>query len=1110
MKALRRSLSPFRRRKAAVDLIEDVRRLEESIAGTATTKTFEMASSKGTPDTSQESSGDRSIDFGYPAANVVDSRASQFRRRRRQQQNTDSLEKNVLQSSSSLSFVGGAASNSFRDPGRSSVEDVVGSSSTVSLSGRVRGRHRTPIRDDARRVVVGINKPRDERRRSKSPLFRRKKADQLLQDVRDFERSIEHQQPLPHTPATTTTMVSTAASPRFVPGESCRFHSPSPTRLKQKSSPAAFRSEGGDGSSNICGEDGVEHELTPPRVDDDSAHQKRLLSPAEPPIAISTMISSEQHALVMEQQRSPCRSKSPFRRRKAAETMIADIRMLEIDYASRSSANAAAAAEGTGSMVEVVLTSSTMGNKQRKQAVSSSLPSPSAVDNMPEQSHHSNTTVNNHDTTTIGRLHTVATVPFFNEPAVVGRGRKAFSGRTSLIVQNNATSSTNPFVSNESRKGNNDQSPHKTYSTVSTDCQRTSTSDGPHRHSSGRGTISMVQQSLPRAPGSAIEQSLLKKAASATISENSKGPTLHQTSEIKPTPTVASAVATVNPPTKTAAAANHLTTQSVVPPISISLERRAHISDLSCPIPESFRKERSMGTDSVAKIQNALAKVQDELHCVNASGRKVSRLIVMKKLLEVAESMDSKEDRLKVQRQISRLSADVGLSLSDSSSCMSEERLLRNGEGDETSLSNDDSDTRDTFSDDSSFSQWLLGEDLVKGQWQQLLDVFGLSTIWPNNADAEKDWENLAGDECTEDDENDNNVIPSPPQTKKHFIADFDGSLPFIESSAQTLKDDTARQNVSSTAKLNRQLEIADEEQMLRELEQLENKIKQEKKNKDKSKNLKVGDRLRRLGSEIRKENELLESKRREIEKQAKKDAAVETQLKRLRTKIQTEKNARQLSTKDSIPMKPVESMRIEVATLAPGGESTFSPTSTKSTNEAIALKKRPSWRSRSMSRGRLHRESVLLSRENAKSPTLGHSFQPSDVEDGALSLGSIESHHFSKTSTQPSNGVGDSRRTHSLLRRQLDDDDNTRLAELGLLTYTQKTVQLKMLNAKEALLIEQQQQKSRQRGTSNMGVPPLPRDKDDDEDRSDQVHLATTPRGRGRNRESRQRMFHV
>jgi hypothetical protein len=463
-----------------------------------------------------------------------------------------------------------------------------------------------------------------------------------------------------------------------------------------------------------------------------------------------------------------------------------------------------------------------------------------------------------------------------------------------------------------------------------------------------------------------------------------------------------------------------------VPPSSICLERHSHISDLSCAVPDGMaqprQRHRSMGNDSVAEIQKALSKVQADLEGAHAMGKKVSRVLVMKKLLEVAETIESQEDRVLLQRKLSRLPNDPGRIRSDSSSVSSdlqrrgprEVRRVKRSEREESSLS-------DSLSDDSSFSEWLAQQEDTKGHWQRILDMLGLSYFWLNDDELDREWDEFTMENRSEDEDD----IPSPPIIETlsfvNYVKPSAVESPLSRSNRKLGEGITSRRANES----NKNAQSAEEEQMLRELEEMEDKIKTDSKF-TLQKNKKSGERLKRLGNEMKKDNDEVTGKLKiaQYERKAREAA----QLKAIQAKLD--------DSREKTPLSPVNnanadstlaeaSKQLEPAAPAEPSLGARGRSMSRLANNPL-LKRRPSWhRQRTPSMNSILESAVI---EAVAVPRL----RSADLEDGVLSLGSIDSEQFWK----PGKGLLSDRSE----KGGSQSSGRTELDEAGL-TYTQKVV---------------------------------------------------------------------
>lgn len=982
MKSLR-SLSPFRRRKTVADLLDDVRRVEESVAATTvlaneTRSQRRAQTTEATPDTSRES--------GSTIGSSAKSKQRRSRSPFRQRKKVAELLEDVKQVETEYRSV--ALTRSFAT--KSGSRFIPAAAATPDSSATIR-------RSLFDRVDAS---PVNQRRcRSKSPFLRWKKADQLIEDVRRVEHLLDS---------------SVSSSPQFMPGQSCRFTNSSfTTNSPAKGSPAS-RGRGSVSSNSV-----IQSRSRPPfqisetsNVTVDEINQLGIeyeLDHFQPQGSHTIKSVGSERT----EKRNYSRSRSPFLRRKKAEHLIEDIRKVEVDYASRTLSFCEC------SQVEVVLD------------VNAAVLAPASPVWKRESSY---------PLVNLSDQQTVATVPI-NEPLVAlpeVRKPKSKLGRKSLLVQQ-----IHKAGADEGKKAT-DRRSHIILSTASTDLHLVTTPDIVQRSNSFRGKISLG----PRVSENAEAQSIIEKPVATddavtgkaeeplTKKDQTMEPVKHFDLEVKKNDS--------NDPQSNGS--------NLVPPRSIDLGRRSRISELSCPLPD-LQRPRSLGDDSVAEIQNALSKVQEELQGASKSGNKVSRVLVMKKLLEVADTIESQEDREMVRRKLSRMSVGIGLSFSDSSASSTSSykrrlrevgRRLESSYDDDTSVSGSSSirskeeaetEARDSLSDESSFSHWLTRREQKKGQWNRILDMFGISNLWYDDGDLDKEWAEYA-DEHRCDAEDD---IHPPPQIKKLTFPDYVANIPMQKAAPREIsisqrkgEKEAARQTLVEEDSMRRQ-EIAEEEQMMRELEELDQKIRQEMEARRNESDGLVAERLKRSASKRRIENEEVDVGSRratDIEQLITDDAGKAAEAECLRKlaeaqdRLEAAKLIKAKMMKQRIEDEKRRQLYIEAAILNAKGSGTSVPSIVRNANPdrsgprhlqrpaitkafssdtdgsscpsrtlKLASKKRSSWRRGYLSRKPLANAATVEAVPVARAPS-------SDVDEGALSLDSIESHQFSKGTT--------------------------------------------------------------------------------------------------------------
>jgi hypothetical protein len=669
--------------------------------------------------------------------------------------------------------------------------------------------------------VVTANQRRSLR--SRSPFLRTKTVEHLVDDVRRMKSGLASSPPSP-------------SSPKFIPGQSCRVKSSSPVKgspASQSSSPlkgspasrgtSSMSSNGGRQSrrnnpfqrhkmvkekQGEVKEQGEEYELS---------HFQQQGSPD--PTSEST--KSERSEQTME--RNGAGSKSPFLRRKKSGRLTEYIQKVEVGYESRVD-NVA-----EYSVVEVIL----------------DFPNAASV----PSTHQSFEGESNKASYLPGRK-TIPPVALDPQPtsAPDQRKPKSLHSRKSILIQRT------PTTVDEKGIEATDLSELNALSTALTDLQ---SAPNPQMPASSRYKISFVGQ-YPSVSGNAVHQRIIETQVASVKSDVETS----QQDVAQPSKNLATKYSDLEGGDDS----RPRDRSNLVPPSMIALGRRTHVSELSSPPPELVH-QRSLGDDSVAEIQHALRKVQDELNASKA-GKKVSRGLVMKTLLEVADTIESPEDRKTIRRKLSRMSTGLGLSSSESSSSCSADqrcrkRAARQKERDDhedssfcSSHSQDElgTDTPDSDCDASSFSRWLTTREQKKGQWDQILGMFGLSNLWYDDSDLDKDWE-----EYTEMGDSDEDDIQTPPEIEKLSFNDYVEKITMKKTAPEEVSasqrkgvEEAAREKVQDD-EVRRRREIADEEQMMRELEELDQRIRKES----------LAERLRRMASGMRKENEVLELVRR-------------------------------------------------------------------------------------------------------------------------------------------------------------------------------------------------------------------------------------------------------
>lgn len=288
---------------------------------------------------------------------------------------------------------------------------------------------------------------------------------------------------------------------------------------------------------------------------------------------------------------------------------------------------------------------------------------------------------------------------------------------------------------------------------------------------------------------------------------------------------------------------------SVLLPLdSIALGRHSHLSELSAP-PTPVQRRRSLGDDSVEEIQNALRKVQDELHNASKSGRKVNRISVMKKILEVADTIQIEENLEIVQREASWSTTKTSHSLSD----------LQDG-----------SDTSFTESDDaSSFTRWISGQEEKEGDWSPFLDMFGLANAWYDNIDVDSESSVGYAESKNSDRDDPKKLLSTHDETKLLMRTAAPEDVSAMQPSGQA-KDTRQNMRVDEARK---RLEIAEEEKMMRELEELDQKIRKEADAKERAIKNTIAEKARSKAFDVKSGKEESTMKQGKLVQQAKFDA---------------------------------------------------------------------------------------------------------------------------------------------------------------------------------------------------------------------------------------------
>ena len=527
------------------------------------------------------------------------------------------------------------------------------------------------------------------------------------------------------------------------------------------------------------------------------------------------------------------RSLSPFSRRKSANEVIADVyRRMEIDYS-----NSTTGSSNDEDGVEIVLAriadpaSPNHGFLRKRTPLSSPTAINVLCNNSPNKNH------NDEDGT--GGLQTIATV-LFKDPQINNRKKedsgqrnneKSIRGRKSILLS----------------KAKPEAAPTK----VETK------------------TTSKVNGSKTTVNANRKESSLEAKKKRRGLIHKFKSNEI----PLQPEPKVPTIKEPQSPTPKLRL--------DLVPPSSIAVGGRSRVSELSVPnppktttaIPFSSRvKTRSLGERSLAEIQTALEKVQKELTGATKTGQTIPRDLVMEKLLAVADTIEAPDDRQNFLRKLSRLGSTT---LSQSS-----------GDGATTSDDSDSSDDEDTSTDrgdtsgdESSFARWTMkhgkGKQASVGQWTRMLQALGLNGFWDDDIDLED--LDMSHESVYDNDDNDQTdedttvrtPTPTPPIIQKMSFTGLIGQITSIGSfrddtisntnNNEPIKADVVTQpekQVQAYDDTEKRIAIADEERMLRELEEMDRKIQAEKLLQRKSQ---ASERLKALAANLQKENEQLD-----------------------------------------------------------------------------------------------------------------------------------------------------------------------------------------------------------------------------------------------------------
>jgi len=298
-------------------------------------------------------------------------------------------------------------------------------------------------------------------------------------------------------------------------------------------------------------------------------------------------------------------------------------------------------------------------------------------------------------------------------------------------------------------------------------------------------------------------------------------------------------------------------------PRTITKRNRSTVSELSSPVFSGGRC-RSISDDSAAKVKKALSKVQRNLGPDTRSIKSVKT--VMETLLEVSDKLESEADRETLRNALSRLqiSADSdgsSRSSADSESSPSDTRL---GE-DETEFDESYDLEFESVDDASSYTRWeKMGRVTVKS----ILALIGLPYLW-NSPET-----------VVEEDDEDSTTTSSTNASEKSKDETYDAP---IDSSRQS----ASRSQIASKSKLVDDDDtlnlIMDDDEMLRELEELDHKMKLEKERATRKKiEAEREEKERQLEAEVAEKKKRSEEERNK-ESEKKKDATLKARLERRR-----------------------------------------------------------------------------------------------------------------------------------------------------------------------------------------------------------------------------------
>lgn len=191
---------------------------------------------------------------------------------------------------------------------------------------------------------------------------------------------------------------------------------------------------------------------------------------------------------------------------------------------------------------------------------------------------------------------------------------------------------------------------------------------------------------------------------------------------------------------------------SPMPIAAIEVKRRRSdfVSELSEP--------KVIHQETVTSVRKALIKAQRRLAGASRWGKKASPEILLTAFMEVAESLESKDDRQMLRREMERILAESqeadDVSSSETEDSTGDESYVPVGmcqfPGDGLAVADDD------VSETSSFADWLNQTQKKRGKLKSTFDVFNLSNLWTDKLSAE--WESFL-----EDSDDDESAIPFQP-----------------------------------------------------------------------------------------------------------------------------------------------------------------------------------------------------------------------------------------------------------------------------------------------------------------------------------------------------------